>query len=459
MSSPARVKVSQAQVKRRLPATAAFPKNVGKIIAAARDELGMKQAELAKGSGIELRSLQNLENEKHRNPLTIRAVADFLNARRRERDWPEILVPEDTGPVKAGNWLTLPERAWDPKFCGPASLLNAEFEVVTFHGKEREEEVAQLMHWCRSGASVSLRVYKGSAGMGKTRLALELCRCLRRLKQELWTVGFVEADRVPLTLNPWLAVCARNRPVLIVLDYAGEKEKTPVICHLLRHLPQCPASRVRLLFLDRDDLWLGRLYDDKAARAVLNGSPVVRDEFRVELKPVAATKAEREFSFVTAIHSFCGRLGVPVPETIKSKLAGELFNQVLFIHSQALLGALGTKVVTGEQQILRHLLHREREYWSRMADALNLDRQLLPAIEEAVYAVSLNNGAANIAAAKKIFRKTDLLRDQPDVVLHRVAMLLRECYPGRGPGIAPLQPDRLRDFLAEEFLGRGAAGV
>ena len=118
-----------------------------------------------------------------------------------------------------------------------------------------------------------------------------------------------------------------------------------------------------------------------------------------------------------------------------------MYDQVLLLHTQALLRVLGRKAADRESPILNGLLFRERAYWKRLARARGLDLTFLAAIEQACHAITLNGGAQSVADAIEICRQESLLADLPQVVVHGIAELLRECYPAEDFGIAPLQPD------------------
>lgn len=59
----------------------------------------------------------------------------------------------------------------------PAALLLAEYELGPFEPRPELDEVAD---WHRDPAGSSVTLLTGGLGEGKTRLALELCRRLRR---------------------------------------------------------------------------------------------------------------------------------------------------------------------------------------------------------------------------------------------------------------------------------------
>jgi transcriptional regulator with XRE-family HTH domain len=448
MSSKRPAKRGGSGVRAGFEREGAFGPNIGIRVRNARKRLDWTQDDLSEEADISLDRLKNLEAGNFENPATVRAILKVLNP---------LLEAEGLSPIewdspestKAETWLSLPIREWDSESCGPGALLNADFQVVDFHGEKREVEVDRLLRWCRLEQEANVRIYKGGAGMGKTRLALELCKRLGESTTDPWTVGFADPNRFPLTGNPWTRICDLHQPLLIVVDYAGDDQKTKFISRLLQESQRCPAPRLRLLCLDRDDLWLGRLRDREQR---LFDSMRSQEEFIVDLRPMASTLAEREETFRIAATEFAKRLKVSLPKPLTARLGGSDYNQVLVIHMKALLAVLGAEPPNRLTGIVLHVLKRERDFWIRQLEARGLPRMLLSAVETAVYCVTENGGVETLTKAEKLIRREPLLQDQPALVLSQIALLLRECYPLEKNGIAPLQPDLLRDALRDEFL-------
>ncbi len=413
-----------------------------------RREAGASQEKLAETVGCSLRHLGEIERSGNCPPRILPDIVQALNKLRKPRGLP--LVPPNLylSEPPISNWLNLPMRQWSRESHGPGALLTADYRVVPFHGDKRLKERDDLVAWCLGSEHCGIRVYKGEGGSGKTRLALAVCDLLKDHPYGSWEVGFAQTKHFPIGRNIWTALPDLSLPFLIVVDYAGEERKAQMIQDLLQSVEECPAPKVRLLFLERDDHWLDRAYSDSRVRNLLLGPKLFRSREGVaaELKPMASTPAERTDSFNKATQAFSELLGVNTRGLSLPRLSGPLYSRVLFIHIQALLHVFG-EAGSGKTQVLEHLFHREREYWKQRIAALGLSLHLLPAVEEAVHRISLGEGVPDPTAALQRFRGSPILADQPEIVLVQIAALLRECYPHGEHGIGPLQPDMLRDFL------------
>ena len=71
-------------------------------------------------------------------------------------------------------------------------LLRVDLRATTLVG--RDEDLAALQAWLASDRPVSVRCVTGRAGVGKTRLAVELCE---RAERDGWTAGFAHHSQFP----------------------------------------------------------------------------------------------------------------------------------------------------------------------------------------------------------------------------------------------------------------------
>lgn len=348
-----------------------------------------------------------------------------------------------------GSWLSVPRIDWDRDRDGPGTLLRPESRVVPFHGKHRTAEILELSRWCHEGARVGFRAYEGPGGIGKTRLGLQLCDELTSAADGEWTAGFLNARLMPDTNDPWESLAVDGKSLLVVVDYAADPAKTDKIIHLLRSLDSCRAARIRMLFLEREHLWVGRLEGDPDARRALERARFQQEGFEVRLPPVAASVDERQISFRRAASEYVRRLDAREALSIGIDFTSSIYNQVLLLHMGALLQVLGQKVSNRTESILSGLLSRERAYWKRIARARGLELGLVPAVEQACHAITLNGGVATIEDGLALCRGESYLSDLPRATVRGIVELLRECYPAEGGAIGPLQPD----LLAQELIG------
>ncbi len=432
---------------------------LGKLLAEARAQACVLHKEMASLSGLSSRTIVALENEGNYTQKTFKAYVNAFSILRKRTGGQGVRVVQVGGnweiQPEPPSWLDYPEREWKPKLHGPGALLAADYTIVPFHGQHSLRARQELLDWCNRDEPHAVRVYKGEAGVGKTRLAIELCRSLANRGRETWTTGFARQEHFPALTSPYEALPYLGRPLLVVVDYAGERENMRLVQQLLLHLEKCTASKVRLIFLERNEVWLDHLHGSSALRDILHGPLFFREGRReVHLVPSAGNSLkDRSSSFRTARDHFSRRLKTPAHAEPPKEIGASLYERVLFIHSRALLDVLGSQV-HGRARILLHLLARERDYWRKCLDARGFAPSLFSAVEHAVYQISREGGASDIAAGIAHLRKSRLLSGLSELVLHDVCLLLRECYPQGAQGIGPLQPDELKDSFLRDFHKR-----
>ncbi len=154
-------------------------------------------------------------------------------------------------------------------------LLDPHRGVVDFVGRDRE--LAELLGWCADGQDAPLRLVIGPAGVGKTRLAVELARQMRARGWRTSWVGTGSDAHAALTMS--------HRKVLLIVDYADERQDLDQL--LVRLTTQQPQARLLLLarsagaWCDQLELYGRASYAlISAARSELMLLPLaVRDDF------------------------------------------------------------------------------------------------------------------------------------------------------------------------------------
>jgi hypothetical protein len=396
----------------------------------------------------------------HQSPLkpplgTVVALPSFESA------LPEraVQTPFGGGIPTDADWLELREQRWHARL-SPAALLRADYEIVPFHG--RDTEMRSLLAWARDEELVGVWLLTGPGGMGKSRLALELCR---RVRADGFEVGALRRERFDELVAYLRNGADETTRLFIVVDYA--EQEGPMLEPLFAALRDLQIGRVRLLMLARRaKQWWGKLKRAGDGVGDFVTGPQVK---KTSLGPLTISMAERADSYWLAANSFAERLNCPAPTT-EPPFDSSDFDTALFLHMKALLdiGALSTleeDSVKGQptrpEDILDGILHREHRFWSRLWAARELDETLDEALEIAAAALFLSNGAESRATAVKTLRKVPELSDLPSATLTSVAELFNEAYPGSNLGrwIERLQPDRLGEHLVSKVVRQYGADM
>ena len=429
-----------------------LPDDIGQRIQRAREWIDFSRDQLAEAADCSPDTIKNIEIRRSQEPARVRKVVRTLNKFLAERDEPPVLL---NSYAEATDWVHLPDRPWSWQELGPGALLDPIYRIVPFHGPSRLAELGSLLDWCRQDNHHLVRAYRAAAGMGKTRLALELCRTLR--DEGGWQTGFLTLSLLPKG-NPWSLLKRTHESILVVVDYAGSVKKTSALQRLIKGLASAPFERVRLLMLDRDSLWIGRLQGNTKIFDILSGGALAESRLENLLPPVAPDLKSRIGSFDAAVKAFVQPVlnkppTTPLPKA-PNNLSSSIYNKVLIIQMQALESLLGGSTSKRMASVVTRILVRERGFWERSLAARKLPERWMPAVEKAVLAIGEVGGVSHLAEAAQLLKKVPYLKTLSELDLDQFVLMLRECYPDEGKGIAPLQPDLLRERLADENLGR-----
>ncbi|SIT00753.1 tetratricopeptide repeat protein [Insolitispirillum peregrinum] len=144
----------------------------------------------------------------------------------------------------------------------------------------RERELSDLRGWLESDADISVHALIGSAGTGKTRLAIGLCEMIEAEGSD-WLAGFLSPSHLPRLADAFATTAFEwTRSTLLVIDYAAQGYEA--LGHWLDHLAAGPALdgvKLRMLLLERQAPE-GFGWWHELTASPLNASAERRDLFR-----------------------------------------------------------------------------------------------------------------------------------------------------------------------------------
>ncbi|MFD4344559.1 tetratricopeptide repeat protein [Streptomyces coelicoflavus] len=363
-------------------------------------------------------------------------------------------------PIEPANLLT--PAAIDRTFRSPAALLRADAQAVAFHSRDRELD--DLRTWCESGPpAISVQVWTGPGGQGKTRLARHLTDTLSWTG---WATGHLRSDLTDAPAidgtPPDFTTLNTALPLLLVLDYAETRPR--LLRRLITHLHRS-RHRVRLLLLARSDgQWrTGSFQALPDVRDLLEEAPVI------ELGPLtpARTHAQDQHdTFRQAAADLASLLPqVPtLPAHDWTALAGAL-HPPADLHNPGCDNAL-TLQMTALVTLLQHgprpadtppgappertLLKHEERFWEASAATPAYRLDLPVPILAAAVATAVLCGAATRGEAMGVIAALPGLPEHQQAF---AAEWLASLYPG-GPDRywGSLQPDRVAEYHASQVL-------
>lgn len=359
-------------------------------------------------------------------------------------------------------YLAFPKpKTWDSQKSSPGALLQAEYGIVRFH--HREKELEELDTWCQHDASLSIRLYTGAGGMGKTRLAIEQCK---RLVQHQWGTGFLRQNSMFVDNNsePFTWLEQLTQPTLIVIDYA-ETRREELVALLRAALQQKTKLRIILLARAAAEWWPTLKTERDGVGELLMSSATTW----LMLQPLALTFAARKQSFLWAADDFAAILKRDPLLTVPNDLNEDYFELALLLHMHALICVENKQMEDemqapqGIQNILAIILNRERRFWETRANDKKLPKMLHGTIAQAMVRITMMGGIKNKRGAAKVLEDIPLLADSKVHERVTIIKLLHELYPcfqaysgniGMADSnyIEPLQPDLLGEHLMQEEL-------
>lgn len=354
-------------------------------------------------------------------------------------------IPQPATSTSTIDLLELPSPSWQPDTgLSDSQLLRAEEAIVPFDPK-CEPFLKEQIDWAESTANpISVRLLTGAGGVGKTRLALELCQ---RMQARDWQAGFLLGDcDTSIASRLTSQITAADQPCCIVIDYAETRQ--PLLLAVLKSLLISKTKQyVRVLLLARDGgEWWGALpAKDPNCEYLLEGSATSGPFLLPQLHD---TELERQEAYRLALHTFSSLLQIEPPEH-QPDLSEAHFARPLYIQMAALMALRGERPKSAEG-LPRAVINHERRYWGRVLYGLEQGRDDIE--QQAALLMTLATLANGITTERSIEELWRLIGEDKSL-LKRLFKALSPLYPDR-QGLQGLRPDLIGEALvAQSLLG------
>jgi tetratricopeptide (TPR) repeat protein len=355
--------------------------------------------------------------------------------------------------------LRQPVEAWDADRA-PSSILKANARSTNLIG--RTALMNDLVNWCAADKNALVRLIHAPGGMGKTRLAVELCV---HLNENGWQTGFL--NPTASTPEQIASVLEHKADILIVLDYPeGHQDALKALIEEVAAKREARGFVTRVLLLARTDTWLETPRRNlQLGRDFLDPTSALMDV--QELTTLESTTRENELQVRQALyndakHEYSIKLAntswkrSSTTQAAAPDLTLAVFARPLMIQIQALLDCTDTQI-NGEDSIeylLSCLMEHERKYWESLLGlqgSINEKQVILDSIQRTLARIVLGMTPRNATETVTVLRLESDFRDERTVTLRGYAVGLAKAYPGT-PHLEPLQPDLLGEYLVLSAL-------
>ena len=351
-----------------------------------------------------------------------------------------------------------------------ADLVSAYSRSIPLVG--RQEVLGDLKAWLANGQAASIRVLVGTAGRGKTRLALELCQAARA---DGWRAGFLTAGEIKRFRGQQnVASWGWNGPTLVVVDYVASHAES--LHDWLVELadngalvdPKTGQERpLRILLLERQadprGGWWVSAFGRGGGDAQAVGRLLERPEPLV-LPPLDGVEARREI--LTEMLARAGRQERPPapgadPDFDRRLAKVSWGGEPLFLMMAGLAAAesgLAEALALAPDALAFALAARERERIGHIAKAHGVDGSLA---EHMAALTTLCQGLEHEAALAAIAREKQALHyGEAGGAPPTVYGALREALAREASGLEPILPDIIGEaFLLSVWDGDGRDGL
>ena len=311
---------------------------------------------------------------------------------------------------------------------GPGGLNRFLFGTQKVPLRGRDADLAALEEFLATPAPFAWWLVAGPGGLGKSRLALELC-----LRQGMvWRTGFLPSGYTAEHFRSWKP----NQPTLIVIDYVMSRaDAIGQLCRTLYLRRKELVFPVRLLLLEREAQgeWFDRMHGGRGSdRATLLAARYAEPHI---LKPLSPDDLWRT---ITSMLDDAGRPHPDKRAALAQLTQMDPEGRPLFAVLLADAFAAGASPWQWDRKVLvENVLKREADNWWKTAGITDADKELL-----------------TIATLCGGLRRND---KHPSEIADRLAAFSPQRYRAMSgedsaERLAPLQPDIIGELFVLESL-------
>ena len=345
----------------------------------------------------------------------------------------------------------------DPEIDGPneIDLIRPFSRAIELVG--REAELASLRNWLKDDSMISVRVLTGGAGLGKTRLALELVREAAggdSPQTSGWCAGFLTRQGLARFLRqPNVATWAWNAPVLVVVDYASASARG--LNDWMRLLAEHPCwaedqagPPLRVLLLERHATPGAGWWAETFGR----GEESVLEGMLDPAEPVALRALERPRQRREIIERTLARLGsgltLPEDEGFERRLAELTWGGVPLLLMIAAVAAaragVNDALALGADRLALKVAENEL---CRVRKVARVDVSLGPFVDHMVAVATLRQGLTEDAALDAIEAEATELGYKLSGGAAPLRDRLTSALPDGAGGVSAVGPDMIGEAL------------